>query len=444
MKRSIFCILIVSGLIVRLLGMGSWGTFDNEVQKAWAARAASEGLADIYGPPDRQLLQSSRTYGLDPTALDVPWTEWEWGGRRYTVDYPPGSLLFLWSAGKLFNALETRRANHPLFNAAINLFPLLGSGVIAFLLWRSAPAAFGGKRALAFWLNPAVILAVPFHGYQDTIFGAFALGATLALWRGRHAQAAVLITASILIKPQGALLLPTLIAVMLRETRWRTWIRAVLSSAVTAAIVLWPWWSRGHLLSAVLGGLRPLSQTTLSAQGFNLWWIAGWLMDRASGAPDMLARIVQIHEFEAWAGWDPRLLSRALVCVAALGVVTLVAHRLKESRHAIPLSIVLMTHAYALLNTAVHENHVFLAVIVSPLLLDAWPRARAIVGLSSAFLFLNLFLTFGLGRRVTRLAWVHSMRTLPGLDVSLIVALFHAVILTLVIIWATRRLEARA
>jgi hypothetical protein len=439
MKRSVFFVLLAFGLTVRLLGLGAWGTFDNEVQKAWAARAAAEGLADIYGPPDRQLLASTQATGLGLLATSVSWTEWEWRGGRYTVDYPPGSLLFLWAAGKLYRAFGTHRANDPFFNAAINLFPLLGSCVIALLLWRSAPASFGRKRALTFWLNPAIILAVPFHGYQDTIFGAFALGAVLVLWRRHHAHAAVLVTCSVLIKPQGALLLPTLIAVMLREARLRTWIHSLSASAAAAALVLIPWWSRGYLLSAVLGGLRPLSQTTLSAQGFNIWWIAGWLMDRASQAPNMLVRIVQAREFQAWAGWDPRVLSRMLVCGAALGVIVFVARRLDESRLVIPLSVVLMTHAHALLNTAVHENHVVLAVVAAPLLLDAWPRAKAIVGMSSVFLFLNLVLTFGLGRRVTRLAWVHAARMLPGFDLSLVVALFHIVLLILLLVWATRR-----
>jgi len=40
----------------------------------------------------------------------------------------------------------------------------------------------------------------------------------------------------------------------------------------------------------------------------------------------------------------------------------------------------------------VHENHTFLAVVLAPLLLGVWPRARTLLAATSTMLFLNLFL----------------------------------------------------
>ena len=69
--------------------MPVWGTFDTEVQKAWAARAATAGLAGIYGPDDREMVRVARAetgsaWGLI-TAGNLPRTriDWENGcGRR--------------------------------------------------------------------------------------------------------------------------------------------------------------------------------------------------------------------------------------------------------------------------------------------------------------------------------------------------------------------------
>src|SRR5207244_8459211 len=104
-------------------------------------------------------------------------------------------------------------------------------------------------RALLFWLNPAVYLAAPVLGYQDPIFAALALAAVLALVRGRHVAAAALVVASALVKPQGALLLPVLAAVLVRETRPRAWLQAALASLATGALLLPPWSARGSVLS---------------------------------------------------------------------------------------------------------------------------------------------------------------------------------------------------
>src|SRR5262245_56823553 len=100
------------------------------------------------------------------------------------------------------------------FNAAINLWPLAAGLAITGVLWTSAAERLGETRALAFWVNPAIILAAPILGYQDTIFGAAALGAVLAMMQRRAAAASALVVAAGLVKPQGALLLPTLAVVL--------------------------------------------------------------------------------------------------------------------------------------------------------------------------------------------------------------------------------------
>ena len=430
------------GLALRLACLPAWGTFDVEVQKAWAARAAEDGLADIYGPSDGELLRKARERGgsLIPSllALEVPRTEFRWGTASYFVDYPPGSLIVLWAAGKLYGRVSPGLENRRGFNAAINLAPLIGSVAVAWLLLRSAGGELGWRRSLAFWLNPAMLLAAPLLGYQDTLFGTLALLAVLALIRGSPVSATVLVVVAGLIKPQGALLLPALVVVLAKEGAARTWARAALSGFAAAAAVLLPWWVSGQLLSALDGCRRPLLQGTLAPLGLNVWWVAGWLMDvlKQGGLP--LARIVATSEFQAWAGFDPRGPARLGLAAATLAIAWLLARGLRADRRLIPLSVILQVHAYALLGTSVHENHTLLAVMLTPLLLGEWEKARPLLALTSAFAFLSLFFAAGFGRRITRQADIAALKGLTGIDATVLVAIAHATLVILLFVWAAR------
>ena len=142
------------------------------------------------------------------------------------MDYPPGSMIVLWAEGKLYEAIDPAMPSDRRFNAVINLGPLLGSLAILALLWRSAPGETGRSRGLVFWLNPAVLLAAPVLGYQDPVFGAFAVAAVIALMQRRYVLASALVAAAGLVKPQGILLVPVFLAVVLREAKPATWVRS--------------------------------------------------------------------------------------------------------------------------------------------------------------------------------------------------------------------------
>jgi hypothetical protein len=441
-------LLFALGLALRLCLLPVWGTFDTEVQKAWAARAAPAGLAGIYGPDDREMVRVARAetgsaWGL-LTATNLPRTRIDWGNGTFVVDYPPGSLIVLWGAGKLYRALRPEMPNRPLFNAAVNLGPLLGSVAIAVLLYRSARGEWSRKRSLAFWINPAVLLAAPVLGGQDPLFGALALAAVLGLAAGRHVAATALVMAAGLVKPQGALLLPTLLFVMAREGRPRAWAKAALAAFAVATLILMPWWTSGHLLSALDGCRRTLTQSALSAQGLNLWWLAGWVMEWAQDGPWPLARIHSAEAFRQWAGWDPRLAARALLAVATVANLLLMRRWPVADRRIIALSVILQVHAYAFLATSVHENHTFLAVVLAPVLLGVWPRAGILLAATSTMLFLNLFLVAGLGRRVTTLRFVEQVRMAAGVDLTVVAAVLHAALLVALFAWVARPRGAAA
>ena len=92
-----WALLFALGLALRLCLLPRWGTFDTEVQKAWAARAATAGLAGIYGPDDREMVrvacaETGSAWGL-LTATNLPRTRIDWENGAFVVDYPPGAVL---------------------------------------------------------------------------------------------------------------------------------------------------------------------------------------------------------------------------------------------------------------------------------------------------------------------------------------------------------------
>jgi hypothetical protein len=414
-SRSGFLALFALGLALRVLALPCWGTFDVEIWKAWAAEAATTGLAPLYGPSDAALRAGTP---LKPALF-------EWGTALYQVDYPPGTLLGAWVSGRAYRALSPDMPNRWRFNILVNLPPLLASLGSALVLLGTAPGAEGRVRALAFWLNPALVLAAPALGYQDPIFAFFGLSALLAAEKGRHGAAGALAAASCLVKPQGALLLPVLAVVVLTGAPGRALGRALLGGALAALAILAPWWSSGYLLSALDGCLRPLRQNTLAPLGLNLWWVAGWAVEAARHGVRALAPVLNLDEFRSAAGFDARTASRLILLLLTLLNLRALSIRLPRARGALALAAVFEVHAYACFGTSVHENHTFLAVAIAPLLLGAMEGGAAILASSSAFLLLNLLFTAGLGRRLTPLRAIRDVRASTVPDLSVIVALAY-------------------
>jgi len=351
-------------------------------------------------------------------------------------------MLLLWGAGALDHHLDPAGERGRLYNVLLGLLPLAASLVIAAVLWRSAAGDIGRGRALAFWCNPAMLLAA-ILGYQDPVFGAAALGCVLALVRRRYILATALVVVAGLLKPQGSLLLPTLLALLLTETRPRTWLQAAAAGAATAVAILTPWWASGYLLSALVGSTIPLTESTASAQGASLWWLVGYVAQWIHGHAWPLALILTFDEFQRLAGFDPRLPARLLLLASTLANMALLLRRPAEDRSKVPLSVMLQVHLYALLGTSVHENHAFLAVVIAPLLLGAWEHGRATLAFTSALLFANLFLLEGLGRGLIGDRALWRIRLAAGLDLTALVALAHLAFVALLFAWSARVSSSR-
>jgi hypothetical protein len=137
--------LFALALLLRVVGLPAWGTFDVEVQKAWAAAPAQQGLADIYGPSDAEAAERRRNR-CSRCACRAPSSV---GDRVVLRRLPAGQPDRAVGGRRAVRAFDAELENRRGFNAAINLAPLLGSLVIAWLLLRGG--AGRARRAERAW-----------------------------------------------------------------------------------------------------------------------------------------------------------------------------------------------------------------------------------------------------------------------------------------------------
>ena len=123
---------LLAGALVRVLTLPLPGTRDVLTWKIWSY-SASHDVTQVYG------------VGGDPPVR----RELHWGRQSTTVDYPPFVLGELALAGRLYR--------------------LVRPGFVALLATRGRRWLGDGARwaAMAFWLNPLVILNGATLGYLD-------------------------------------------------------------------------------------------------------------------------------------------------------------------------------------------------------------------------------------------------------------------------------------
>ncbi|HNV02729.1 MAG TPA: hypothetical protein PLE61_05025 [Vicinamibacterales bacterium] len=396
-----FAVAVLAGLAVRLAALPLPGTSDVTAFKVWAHAAATGPVAEMYGvggtPPERRVHE---------------YDHWE-----ATVDYPPVALYALSAAGRLYGWARPGFANTPLLAACIKALPLACEGAMTLVLWaavrRVQPHRADRARfaALAFWLNPASILATPVLGYLDALFALPALGALVAAASGAAGLSGALMAAAILTKPQAVLFAPAVALALAvspsggaSRPRARSLSLAAGAAILSAAAILAPIAAAGAWPNFVQA-MRSLGRhDMLSGQAANLWWIVTYIMRAAYAAAEMgvagaflspVRRPLAITRLAELGYPDPRLAATALT-VAAVAWALWTGRKVRD----LPRFSLLgawSVYAYFVLSVQVHENHFFM--ILPPLALAAalLPRWRAPLWVLSGMFALNLNLFYGFG-----------------------------------------------
>jgi hypothetical protein len=387
--------VFVAGLLIRLLALPCDGTEDVLVWKTWSYGALNQGVARLYGvggqPPERGLVR--------------------WGERVTTVDYPPVALYELAAIGATYRIFSPSFDNSRFLNAAIKLPGVLAEMVLTWLLWRvvarrAGPDA-GRWAAVAYWANPAIILAGAVLGYLDALMALPALGAVAAATAGAPVAAGALLALACLTKVQAIFVAP-IVALALWNSgaaqRGRRLSTALASLIVASVALLSPYLVIGAARNLVQGVSSLLRHDMLSADAANLWWVVTYVL-RASYAAG---------ELGAWAAWTltMRILGISTVVrlgypnprpIATVSIAAATAWTLWRARRSNDLALMcaaaaLIVHAYFILGVAVHENHLYLAVPLLAVAAALRPRLRPILLCVSVVFALNLYLFFGFGR----------------------------------------------
>lgn len=404
---------LVAGAVLRAAVLPLAGTTDVVIWKTWAYGASAD-LPGAYG------------VGGQPPAH----TEVAWQTRHFAVDYPPLTLEELAVTGMLYRRIDAAFEDSRTLDALVKLPGVMWEVffVTCLLTWgrRRWGPDIAARAALAWWLNPAVVINGPLLGYLDTAMLVPAAMSLLSAWDGSLVAAAVLASLAMLTKAQAVFVLPAIGVAAWHGARERprAWVWALLAAALLIGLALLPFALRGTLPNLIAGVDRLGAQDILSGYAANAWWLVTWALRVQDMLPEwgwtrsllQETHILAISSVQALGYPNPRLIGMALVAIAfSWGVWR--ARRMTALADVTALAG-WCACAYVMFATQVHENHLALAlpfVGLAAALDRRWRWSALAVTLIAA---LNLVLFYGWGTD----APVVIPRQITGVDLSVILA----------------------
>ena len=417
-SRGVFIALFLLGLSVRIVFLPLPGTGDVTVFKIWAHAGATGRVSDMYGvggtPPERRLH--------------------DFDGRQATVNYPPIALYELALVGLAYDIFVPGFPNGRALTAAVKVLPVLAEVAIVWLLvlavrrFRPGGPEKARFAGLAYWFNPATLLASAVLGYIDALFALPALGALVAAAAGRGALSGGLLALAVLTKPQAFFVAPVVGLAFLigHEPRnplptIRKLALAAGAGALTAGLVLAPVVVAGawpNFLQAMGSFAR---HDMLSGQAANIWWIVTYAMRAVYAVPEMgvadaflspVRRPLAISTVVQLGYPNPRLGATAVM----MGAVVWGLWKARNVRDLPRLALTgaWIVYAYFMISVQVHENHFFMILPLLALTAAALPQWRKMFWVLSTIFALNLYLFYGLGDGVG----FYVPRTATGIDAT--------------------------
>jgi hypothetical protein len=383
---------LVAGALVRIVVLPAPGSPDVGSWKIWAF-AGSFDATSLYGvgghPPERRLMH--------------------WNGVAGTTEYPPLALYEIAAIGRIYAARDPTFSDSPALTRLIKVPGLVAESlfVAAILVWgrRRLGPSTAAWIALAFWLNPAVILNGAALGYLDAQMAVPAALALLAVSMQQWAAGGALIAIAVLTKAQAIFAIPAILLAGVyvnRPREWRRLVEGAAGAAATAAAVLLPIVIRGAWPNMIQAVRRLAAHDMVSGNALNIWWIVTWIVRARAAvgmgwraAYTMPVRILGITRFREVGYPDPKPIGIILVGTAIAWVVW--RGRKGLSFPAAALVAGWCVCIYAMLSAQVHENHAYLAVPFLALAAGQDRTLRPIFWAVSAMTAFNMYIFYGLG-----------------------------------------------
>jgi hypothetical protein len=424
-RLALLLAAVVFGAWIRGAFLPSPGSWDTEYWKAWTLRAASDGIAHVYGdpgavPPGHVLAQLRGQEEL--------WKVRAFN-RDFVVDYPPLAMA-LWRVS-LWTVSHAARGLDPaeVLNAAVKLPPVLGdlAAMLVLVVALAGRPWRGLALAALYWAFPVSWFASAILGYLDGAYAPLAAAAVVAAGRGRAAWTGAWLALACLVKPTAIVIAPALVVALLASRASVR--RAVVAGLCVVAAALVPFALAGTLTTAVVHVYRILFQGTLSGGFANPWWVAGHLLHGGGPGPVEYARLAALS-------FDPRPIGTALFAAAAAFIV--IRQRGRPGVAPAGLASAALVFAYGIFAIGVHDNHPYPLLLLLGLTgLDS-PRLKALAAILSTTLVLNSLALSGIGRLGERHEALEplaraaaGLRMALGFDLTLALAAVHVVLFAL-------------
>jgi Gpi18-like mannosyltransferase len=329
----------------------------------WTRRLAAHGLEGAYFPSPAERIVA----GADPS---------------WPIDYPPLLPYLLWAIGHIADWFAPGSAQQDrLMGFLIRVPFVLAHLTLGVVIFRYV-AREGGRRAawlttVAHLFNPAILFDTCYWGQADALLALILVAAVVAATRGRLEWAWAMLVIAALLKPLAYPHFALLVVVTLKHGGPRRAVRCGAIAAMTGIAALAPFLWIGRLPDILRWIVYQVdSMPFASANAHNLWWLL------TGGLPWTVAS-------------DPFLLglSYQQAGVLLFGVflaVTMAQLSRARSVDALPLAAAGTALGFLVLNTHLHENHLFAFLPLLSLVAFRERRLRWIYAAATATLLVNM------------------------------------------------------
>ena len=235
--------------------------------------------------------------------------------QGYFLDYPPGYLYALWAAGVISRAIG---AGGDTLRIIVESPSLIADFFLCFVVFAYMRSTEQSKFALIAMLmvalNPALLFDSVVWGQSDSVLTLVMWLAVVATLAGEYEISWALAAVSVLIKPQGLMLVPVLGLWLLLEADYATWIRSFIVSLGTFIIGIAPF-QIGHpwnwIIELYTSTAAYYHETSVNA--FNFIALIGGLRQMDSGTIAGvsffalgMALLVPLYSFVGYVLWRAR------------------------------------------------------------------------------------------------------------------------------------------
>ncbi len=235
--------------------------------------------------------------------------------QGYFLDYPPGYLYALWVAGVIAGMMH---AAGDTLRVIVEGPAIVADFFLAFTLFafvrRSARTSIAFAAMLMVALNPALLFDTLVWGQSDSVLTFTMWLSVIAIIDGQYEVGWAMAAISVLVKPQGLMLLPMLAWWTMLETPVTRWIKVGLVGITVFIIGIAPF-QIGHpwnwILELYTSTAAYYHETSVNA--FNLMALLAGLRQQDSGTvlgvswfAFGMSLLVPLYAFVAWVLWRKR------------------------------------------------------------------------------------------------------------------------------------------